>query len=164
VKKLALTAVCCAISFPAFAADQKPLTVLQCISVMNGLEALRYAGAQVMDTRPTPPDAKQYKLGAMRFTIALDISQLEQVTLSVQKAQTGFVSELPSAVSPDPKNPDANAVRDRAIQANWDKLTSAECPVQPGHIKASDLKLGDGTEDNQIPPTVLSALIPIIDP
>jgi hypothetical protein len=145
----------------AIAADvAKPLTVLQCLTVLKGLSALGCVGEQLDGT--CTPDAKQYKLGALRLTTGLNISRLQDLANTVQRAQNGFNSELPPL---DPKASDADKVaRGNQIQANWNKLIDAECPVQPGHIKASDLKLGDGPDENAIPPSVLGALAPIIDP
>jgi hypothetical protein len=155
---IALAAI--AIVTPAAAQSPKPLTVLQCLTVLKGLSALGCVGEQLDGT--CTPDAKQYKLGALRLTTGLNISRLQDLANTVQRAQNGFNSELPPL---DPKAFDADKVaRGNQIQANWNKIIDAECPVQPGHIKASDLKLGDGPDENAVPPSVLGALAPIIDP
>ena len=148
----------------AGAADApKPMTVLTCLNVLGGLDALSYAGKQLNTpaSQPAPADAKQYKLGPLRVTIALDISRLQDLANTVQRAQNGYAAELPAL---DPKSPDAVTQRTKQLQDNWNKITDADCPVQPGRLKQADLKIGDGPDDNAFPPAVLGALMPIIDP
>lgn len=152
---------------PAVADDAKPLTVEQCINVLTGLTSLNFNGQQLND--PTrPPDAKQYKLGPARVKIALDISALTPVLTAAQAAQQGYLAELPAlpATEPNKASPEHDAAlaeQNKKAVANWQKLIKADCPVVPGHLNAADLKIGDGPDENQYPPNVLSAIAPIVD-
>jgi hypothetical protein len=158
------------LSAAAIADDAKPqLTVEQCINILGGLNSLGYVGQSLNDTSRPPADAKQYKLGAARMTVALDISVLTPVLTAAQNAQQGFLRELPPLPPVDPKKPDsperadAVAARNNAAAANWQAIIQKSCPVQVVHIKASDLKIGDGPDENAFPPTVLGTIWPIID-
>ena len=84
------------LSAAAIADDAKPqLTVEQCINILGGLNSLGYVGQPLNDVSKAPADAKQYKLGAARMTVALNISALTPVLTAVQNAQAGFFRELP---------------------------------------------------------------------
>lgn len=139
----------------------KPLTVLQCLTILKGLDATSCVGKQ-LDGGACAPDAKQYKLGPLRVTIGMDLARLQDEANVVQRAQNGFAAELPPL---DPKAPDADKIaRSNQIQANWNKIIDADCPVTLGRLKQSDLKIGDGPDENAFPPAILGALMPIIDP
>jgi len=139
----------------------KPLTVLQCLTVLKGLDATGCVGKQV-DGGACAPDAKQYKLGPLRVTIGMNIARLQDEANVVQRAQNGFAAELPP-LDPKISTAEANA-RQAQIQENWNKIIDAECPVTLGRLKQSDLKIGDGPDENAFPPAVIGALAPIIDP
>ena len=153
------------------------LTVTQCLGVLNGLNALAYAGEQLGTRTPAPADAKQYKLGALRFRIAEDIVALGPVQDAVQKAGQAVTKEaiaafpLPDGVKStlkDGKTPDPawNAVmqkRQERINADFTKALNAPCDVHPAHINLADLHIGDGPNENAVPVNVLAALVPIID-
>ena len=61
------------------------LTVEQCISILTGLNALNCSGMQLGGS--CDKDAKSYKLGEARFTIAIAISALGPVLDAAQQAQ-----------------------------------------------------------------------------
>lgn len=154
----------------AIAQEAKPLTVQQCLAIATGLNSLSYVGQQLGDDPKTKPaDAKQYKLGAARMTIALDIAALGPVIDAAQKAQQGFIAELPPLPAPDPGKVSSFA-RDDAIQeenkraaVNQNKILAQPCNVSLARLKVSDLNIGDNADQNQIPPPVLAAIAPIID-
>lgn len=149
---------------PASAAD---LTVGQCLSILSGLNALNCVGQQLGGT--CDPHSPQYKLGASRYTIALDTSLLGPVFDAARRAQQQFVAEMPIIPQPAAGKADEREVaqarhdQDVAANNNWNKIADAPCGVAPGHLKLSELKLGDGPDENAIPPAVLGAIAPIID-
>jgi hypothetical protein len=155
---------------PVIADDAKPqLTVEQCINILYGLNSLNYAGQQFGDPKQAPADAKQYKLGPARMTIAFNVAALTPILTAAQSAQQGFVRELPPLPAAEPGKPDspervdAAAKQNKQAQANWEAIIHAPCPFVPGHLKEKELKIGDGPDENAIPPSVLGALVPIID-
>lgn len=167
----AIAAVLC--TAPAAAEDlAKLMTIEQCVTILTGLSSLNYAGQQLNDGAKAPDGAKQYKLGPARMSIALDISTLQPILTAAQRAQEDFAAkELPPlpTLSDGAKDAEraayaeATAKRQAAITANWTKILLGPCTVAPGRLKASDLNLGDDSGQNQIPPSVLAAISPIID-
>jgi hypothetical protein len=157
-------------SISAHAEDAKPLTIEQCINILGGLNSLSYAGQQLNDASKPPADAKQYKLGPARMTVALNISALSPVLTAARTAQGGFLRELPPLPEADAKNPSSAAARDDAAAAlnkkaaeNWQIIIGKPCNVTPAHLRASELKIGDGPDENAFPVPVLGAIWPIVD-
>jgi hypothetical protein len=153
------------VSSSAYAQSNEPaqLTVNQCLQVLSGLNALNYVGQQLPNggtNEPRPQTTTQYKLGAARMTIALDIAALNAVQNAAQKAQQDIFNEV-SGGKPtiQPYTPERGVYDSRITKEVLEK----PCTVSPGRIKAADLKLGDGPDQNSIPPAVLSAILPIID-
>lgn len=165
-----ILAVCAAAALPAAAQDAKPLTVEQCIGVLAGLKSLNWAGQQLgEDFKARPADAKQYKLGDARLTIAMDTAALEPILTAYQRSQQGFMSEqpvLPAAADGKPVPPEVQQViaeQNRAFQKHQLDDLKQPCPVTLGRIRSVDLKIGDGPDQNAIPPSVLGAFSPIVD-
>jgi len=164
MKKAAIVAALLLGASPATAGE---LTVEQCISILTGLNALNCQGQQLGGQ--CDPKAPQYKLGEARYTIAMDIAGLGPVLNSVQEAQRKYMAELPSLPPVETsKGPSAEytakaAEQQKLIAANQSALLSKACNVQPGHLKLSELKLGDGPDQNPIPPSVLAAFSVIVD-
>jgi hypothetical protein len=150
--------ILCLLPGVAFAGEAKPLTVGQCLDVMAGLNALNYVGQQLGDQQSKPPDAKAYKLGPARMTIALDIAALRPISDAAEKTRQGIVTEISGG-----KPIQAGTDEMKQYLAKWQKVLDGPCGVAPGHLRAADLKIGDGADENPIPPSVLSVLIPIID-
>ncbi len=154
----------------AVAQDQPRLTVEQCITVLSGLKTLDWQGKQIgEDVSKRPADAKQYKLGDARYTIALDIAALDPILTSYQRAQQQFIAELP-AIPPTPegKTPTTEILQMQAEQnkksiANQIAMLAKPCTVMPGHLKLSEMKLGDDAEHNAIPPSAFAAFSLIVD-
>ena len=148
---------------------EKAFTIEQCINILTGLTSLSYAGQQLNDASRAPTDSKQYKLGPARMKIALNIASMTPVFTAAQLAQNGFISELPSlpTAKDDDKSKaqhdDAAKAQNKLVNDNWRKIIDQPCPVTPGRLSADDLKIGDGPEQNQIPPNVLAAISPIVD-
>jgi hypothetical protein len=156
---------------PSYAQTPKAsLTVEQCINILGGLNSLNWKGQQLNEAPGSKPaNAEQYKLGISRFTIALDIAALTPILTSYQRAQQQFAQELPQppqteAGKPSPSDAQRILNEDNKKLSNWQFKTMAEpCQVTLSHLKLADLKIGDGTDQNPIPVSVLAALTPIID-
>ncbi len=167
MKAIYVAAAFLALIVPAAAQDKPSLTVEQCINVLTGLKSLDCAGQQLNGT--CPPDAKQYKLGDARFTIGMNIQALSPVLTEYQRAQQKFMMELPRVPTTEPGKPvppeiaDMKAQQDREAVANQLAMLAKPCTVAPGHLKQSDLKLGEGADQNAIPPSVIAAFGAIID-
>lgn len=130
------------------------MSVRTCLEVLAGLNSLNFVG-QMSPQQVQQPSALPYHLGgSIRMTMAFDIAELSKIQTVAQKAQQDFDKEL------DEKDP---AIRQKQLDANWQGIIAAPCNVTPGRIKESDLRLGDGPNENAIPPSVLSVLVPIID-
>jgi hypothetical protein len=148
--------------FAAIPAHAEGLTVEQCISTLTGLNALNCAGMQLGGS--CDKDSKSYKLGDARYTIAMDIAALGPVFDAAQQAQRKFILELPAL--PDAKAADyteKSTKQSARISENWAAIMAKPCNVQPGHLKLSELHLGDSPDQNAIPPSVLAAFAPIVD-
>jgi hypothetical protein len=167
IRKIIFAAAIATFPVVASAQDAK-LTVEQCINILSGLNALNCVGQELNDYAACKPDSKQYKLGAARVAIAVDVAALTPVGDGANKEQQAFISDLPPLPAIEPgktssARDDAVSVQNKALGANWQKIISGPCPVTPGRIKFSDLNVGDGADQNPIPPTVLSHLVPLID-
>ena len=152
----------------ASAQDAKQLTVEQCMNIYNGLNALNCVGEQLNAYGSCKPSDKQYKLGSARITISVDLAALTPISDGARKEQQAFIADLPPLPPLDPGKPnpardDAVSAQNKAAADSWQKIIAGPCPVTPGHIKASDLNVGDGDNQNQIPPTVLGLIVPIVD-
>ena len=162
-----------AVSQPVTAQDKKTaatFTVEQCINLYAGLNSLNFQGQQLNDPTKAPPGTKMYKLNVKALTtISLDIAALTSVVNSAQTEQNTFTSNLPALPKLDtgktssPERDDAINAQNKMASLNWQKILHEPCPVAPGRLDAQDLKLGDGTDDNQFPPSVIGAIVPIID-
>lgn len=149
----------------SYAQDGK-MSTEQCINILIALKSLSCAGQQLGSA--CSPDAKQYKLGAARMQIALDISALQSTADAAQIAQSGFVRELPALPAADAAHPsdpvrqDAMTAQNKAAESNLRKIMETPCTVRPAPIDIKDLNVGDEPDHNAIPPNVLAGLRPII--
>lgn len=164
--------IACALALLASAAvaeeAAKPLTVEQCIGVANGLGALNWAGQTLgQPGNAQPADSKHYKLGAALMTIAEDIDALKDVQNEALRSQQAFAASLPALPPPPEGKPDPNAAervdQTKKMNDNWSTMMAQPCHVTVAHLKLSDLRIGDDADHNSIPPSVLAALVPIID-
>jgi hypothetical protein len=171
--KIALAAVAFSAA-PALAQDKATYTVEQCITILNGLNALNCVGQQLNGS--CAPDAKQYKLGDTRYDIGRDISALTGILTDYQRAQQKFMAELPpipdydhgSADHPKPvplEVQQAQADQNKKSITNQIAMLGKPC-VMGGpllRLKQPDLKMGDNPDQNAIPPSVFAAFSPIVD-
>lgn len=166
MKRFAIALAAALACTPASAGE--PFTVEQCITILSGLNSLNWAGQQLND-QGRPADAKQYKLGDARFTISEDIQALTGVLTVYQRAQQQFMAELPPIPSVDQNKPvppevqQMQADQNKRAIANQIAMLARPCNVTPGRLKLGELKLGDGPDQNAIPPSVLAAIAPIVD-
>ncbi len=154
MRKFAIPVLLIASATSAAAAD---LTVSQCMLVSRGLSALDGVGA-TLEQAP-PPGARQYNLGSLRWTVAKNQAQLQPVIDSFQKARGALLREVSGGSDPKPGTPEY----DRLI-ARLQEILDKPCDVALARIPLASLKLGDEAGQNQIPPSVLAALAPIVDP
>lgn len=147
-------AVSAALLAPAAA---EPLTVAGCLNVLQGLRALDGYDVPAADPKAAP-SRKTYKLGALRFPIALNIAALSKVEDAVSKTRQALVTEAGGDVKV--REPDNQA----HVISELQKLLDKPCDVTPARMKLADLRLGDGPEENAIPLSALSQMAPIIDP
>ena len=154
--RLILTCFCIALACPAFAQDR--LTVGKCLEIANGLDQLDGYPRVIKDGEKETTVQQQYKLGSVRYTIALNMAALKPVRESAERARQQIIVDINGGKTVMPNSPEM--VR---FLAEYQKVLDKPCEVTPGHIKVSDLKLGDGPTENAVPPSVLSVLYPILD-
>ena len=172
MKNLAATALAAMLPLAASLAtasaqDAKPLTVEQCITLLNGLNSLNCVGQQLNGT--CAPDAKQYKLGGARMTIGLNIQALTPVLTTFQREQQKFMMDLPRVPAAEPGKPvppeiaEMQADQNKKSVATQIDMLARPCTVTPGRLKWSELNLGDDADHNAIPPAVIGALGAMMD-
>jgi len=151
---------------------QPPLSTLDCMTILSGLNSLNWQGQQLGQAAPTPTPITplpSYKLGTTRLTISRDVDMLSTLAVSINRAQNGYIAELPLPFMADPgkaltqEQASANSERERKIQKNWNELMDKMCDVPLKRIQWSELHVGDGTDQNAIPPAVLGAIMKIIE-
>lgn len=156
---LVAVAVAAAAVAAAAPATAGAFTVAECLSIESGLNALNYAGAQLRDQNPAPAGARQYRLGAARWPVAMNLAALSRVSAAFAKSRAALILEVGGGKDVAPGTPEMGRLTDEL-----QKILDKPCDVAPARMKLGDLLLGDGADQNQIPPAVLGALAPIIDP
>lgn len=141
---------------PAHAGEK--LTISQCLEINAGLAALDHYDAVIRDGDKDRVVPKQYKLGAVRITIALNMAALRSVVEATEKARRGIIDEITGG-----KMPDVGSAEFKEADAKFRAVTESLCNITPGRIRVADLKLGDGPDENAIPPSALAGLAPILD-
>lgn len=155
------------ISIAAPAAAQDHFTVEQCLTILAGLNALNCADQMI--GAQCDKGARQYSLGPARLPIALAVSGLSNLANDTNRAQQGFIAELPTippaapGKQDDPETAARRTDQSKAVQKNWNALMTQACPATLPRLKLIELNIGDGPGQNQIPPAVLGAIAPIID-
>lgn len=138
---------------PVAAADS--LSVGKCLEVLTGLMAL--------DRVDDGKSVKQYKFsGSARLTIALNIGELRRVSETTDKLRLGIVSGLNDRVGVAPTDL-ARAAEQAKATIEYQEALEAPCTIQLGRLKIADLRVGDNGDENQIPPSVLASILPIVD-
>lgn len=139
-----------------------PLTIQKCLEILGGLNALNFAGEQIGNQNPAPANASQYKFGATRMTIALDIAALTKIQTAVRETAQAIQRETEAEIPIPENSKDSTALsakRNERENAELQKALDKPCNVQIARLNAADLKL----TDNEIPVGVLAVLAPIID-
>lgn len=136
----------------SIACHADPLTVGECLSIMSSLDLLDHYDD------PVTGKPRQYKLGKARLTIALNMAALRHVREAVETTRTNLVQEIGNGGDIKTNTPEYNK-----FSLTMRDVLLKPCDVTPGHLKLSELKLGDGPEENAIAPSILSALAPILD-
>lgn len=163
--RIAIAATVIAIAGPAAAQDH--FTVEQCLTILAGLNALNCADQMI--GAQCDKGAKQYTLGPARLPISLATSALSNLANDINRAQQGFIAELPTippaaqGKQDDPETAARRTDQSKAVQKNWNALMTRACPVTLPRLKLTELNVGDGPGQNQIPPAVLGAISPMID-
>lgn len=155
-KIMMIAAALAAIATPTLAAD---LTTGDCLQVNAGLAALDRYDRVIKDTSGEHVVSAQYKLGGtVRFTVAQMMATLKPIVDAFEKARTALITEVSGGKPVQPNSPELDR-----LNVEYAKMTARPCGVTLPKIKLSDLKLGDGDDQNPIPPSVLSALLPMIE-
>lgn len=159
------------------AEDAPKLSRRACMDILAGLESLNYVGQLgPIQMAPNgnvinapPPGAEHYKLSASALTtIALDIGELGREQAALTKGQQDFERTLGPPPTGDVIKMSAEerqVARDYAKKKTdgLEAVLESDCTVAPGHLKQSELNLGSGKDQNAIPPSVLSLIMPIVD-
>jgi hypothetical protein len=87
------------------------------------------------------------------------MAALRNISETVDKTRLGLIAEIGGGKSPQAFDPSEIA----KLNDQYRKVLEQPCNVKPAHIKVSDLHLGDGPEENAIPPSVIAALASILD-
>lgn len=135
--------------------------------------ALFQALSMGLNGAPSSPGAPPvpYKLSATAtYAIAIDTSRLEPIVKAYQVAVKNEADAIAKNRPEDlmkgsPANFVANSPAQLELADHLDPLWKAEQTLDVMRIKLADLNIGtDPTKNNQIPPNVIQALAPIIDP
>jgi hypothetical protein len=139
-----------------FAEEPKKLTIGECIEVYSALANLDAFDRVVKEGGTERVVKGQYRLGEARMTIALNMGALRPVIDAANKTRQQIIAEVGEGATTKPET----MVK---AQEMFDRAMKEPCPVSPGHIKIGDLNLGDGPDKNQIPPSVINGVMPIVD-
>lgn len=154
-----------AATLSAWAEEPKPLSLAQCVELYMGLTYLDGYDRVVKESGNEKIVKAQYKLGESRMTVALNQGALRPIVEAANKTRQAMLADLGPA--PDEKSTaEQKAAYAKALAAAMDTFERSmkePCPVTPGRIKLGNLNLGDGPDQNQIPPSVISAIMPIVD-
>jgi hypothetical protein len=139
------------------AQDAPKLTIGDCLTIRSGLIALTFVGQ--LPNGPVPPDAKPYKLGALRGPIGLRLADLEVIANAYAKSDRELAVEIAGG---------KGKIEDGSSQAvelatKRQEMLDQTCNVTLTHIALSDLRLGDGPDQNQIPFQTIAALGKMLD-
>jgi hypothetical protein len=125
-----------------------PLTVGQCINLLNGL-------AQLDGQKDKP-----YKLASTAFARAMAITALRPFNEAADRARVALMADAAGGKKLEDLPMDVTG----KLNAEYAKVLDGPCNVDIPKIPLSSLKLGDSDGENPIPSSVLSLIVPIIDP
>lgn len=146
----ALAALCVLPPVSARAADT--LTIQSCLDIFGGLNSL--SGYDDPKTGKTT----QYKLGALRLQVGMTLAALKTVSDQVQRAKGDLVAEVVNGKPLVDNSPEMVALNHR-----YQEMLDKPCPITIPHIRLADLKVGDGPDENALPPSTIALLAPILD-
>lgn len=160
MKYLAIVSVYFALVNCAFAADDPPkLTVEQVMNVAQGLASLDCAKDTIKDGASEKEVCRPYKFGGgLVLLIARDLSKARGVIQAYQTAHNQLIKEM--------SDPATGKIADaRVVEFSQEdrKITSAQADADLDHIRWVELKVGSGSGENPVPPSVVSLLQPILD-
>lgn len=144
---------------PAKPGAEPALTNAQCQEIAAGLSGLDGYTKVIKEKDGERAVIVPYKLGALRVTISQTISTLRSRNNATEDARKALIVEISGGAPILPDTPQWYKFMDE-----WKKVLARPCGVQIARIKIGDLKLGDGPDDNPIPPSVLSLIQPMLDP
>ena len=142
-------------------APQKQVTIDQCISVANGIRALDWSGEPLNYQGSPPADAKQYKLGALRVPLGFLGGSLQSVVATYTTSVRKIMLEIGDGKPVDPK---FDSVKYMRYLQESELAAQKPCPVTLPQFRISEFNVGDKPDQNQIPPSVIGALAPILTP
>lgn len=153
MKKLASLLLFAALLVPAHAADQPKLTVDQVASVTAGLSQLDTYDKTIKDGARETVVKQAYSFGGgLRWLIAGNLEKGRRVIKQYQEARAALVNSM----AKDGKIPDDKL---QALNAEDRKMQEAVADVQFDRIRGDELKLNE----NPVPASVLSLILPIVD-
>jgi hypothetical protein len=141
------------------------LTLQECQNIRQGLRILDgYTGVD-KDGKSVP---MQYKLGALRGTIALDAMDLDMMIKAGDEARLKLVKEIlpdgtPQLGTKEYADFAAHDPNYKKFVEAYQKILDAPQPVTIPHIKLEQLHLGDPPDGNPIPTDALTLLAPILE-
>lgn len=154
MKNLAIALALLVGAFGSVARPQEkaePLTVEQALNVATGLGQLTSIDGVDKEGKPTKT---YYKFSPdLRLLIAVDIDIGRSVQTQFQNANNALVMQLSDG------NPPVPPEKMSAYNVELVKMMAAPARATFHRIKAADLKL----DENPIPASVLSLIIPILD-
>lgn len=166
MRRLAALALAAALSAgTALAEDAPKLTLAQCINISGALRAFDgYTGVD-KDGKSAP---MQYKLGDLRRPIYLAQAALETLIKSNDAVRMDLVRQhlpngTPPAGTPEYDKFMATDPGARKFTEEWQARLNKTVDLVLPRLKWEDLNVGDPPAKNPVPPSVLSALDPIID-
>ena len=138
---------------PAHSEDRQPFTVEQAIQIGNGLSQLD-GYDDCRDGEKGKDCHHLYKFsGSLRLTIALDLAEYRRIAAAYSVVRQALIVQY--------SNGSGNVPSDQIAAFNTEDRRVLDSPsdVKYGRIKRDDLKI----EDNPIPASVLSLILPIVD-
>ena len=138
---------------PAFAADQKSMTIGEASDIFEGLTALDGYKDVCKDGGNEKECVKHYKFAPGALTsIALDLTALRPIKISFDQSRNALIAQYGGTVADKDK---------AAWLVDEEKLRSAKAPqIVFSPLSQKDLNL----DSNPIPPSVLALILPALGP
>jgi hypothetical protein len=158
----AAAAVAAMLSSPARSNDMPPMNMGQCITVLQGLRALsgRHDVIVKEDGKDRVAQVPWKFDGATLLTIGLDIGALQVAETAVQHARQDLIVQF---AEKDGKDPQPGTALYNGFIRKLQEVMDAPCSVRPTRLKAAELKLGPGSNENAIPADIIGAIAPLLE-